>query len=248
MKASNKATFEYGKTFYGAVVLNPTTLASYAMSLDLWRELLSFHRQLATDEYVEYLDAFYRECVLRFGSHWRYLDITNVLLAASKTLQPRNYLEIGVRRGRSVCTVARGCPDVDIVAFDMWAANYAGMENPGPAFVESQLKGNNHRGKVTFVNGKSHQTVPAFLRENPGMDFDLITVDGDHSEVGAWEDLITVIPRLAPGGILVFDDIAHPAHPYLLGVWRRALARFPFLSGYEFTETGYGVAFAVRRN
>ena len=80
------------------------------------------------------------------------------------------------------------------------------------------------------------------------MDFDLITVDGDHSEVGAWEDLITVIPRLATGGVLVFDDIAHPAHPYLLGVWRRALARFPFLSGHEFTETGYGVAFAVRRN
>jgi len=247
MASNNHSIFKYGKNFFGSVILNPATLANYAMSLDLWRDLLSFHRQLATDEYVDYLDAFYRECTLRFGAHWRYLDIVNLLLAASKTLQPRNYLEIGVRRGRSACTVARGCSNVNIVAFDMWAANYAGMENPGPAFVESQLKANHHTGQLLFINGDSHQTVPAFFRENQETEFDLITVDGDHTEAGAWQDLEAVIPRLAPGGVLVFDDIAHPAHPYLLGVWQRALEQYSFLSSYEFTETGYGVAFAIRR-
>jgi predicted O-methyltransferase YrrM len=228
-------------------MLNPATLANIASSGQTWREILSFHGQLATDEYVEYLHAFYQESIRRFGDNWVYLDIVNVLYAAAKTLQPENYLEIGVRRGRSVCSVARGCPSVKVVACDMWQANYAGMENPGPGFVADELRKHGFSGAVEFLNGDSHVLLPDYFERQPEMMFDLITVDGDHSEDGALEDLCTVIPRLSIGGILVFDDIAHPDHPYLRGVWRRALNKFPDLSGYEFTEIGYGVAFAIRR-
>jgi len=75
----------------------------------------------------------------------------------------------------------------------------------------------------------------------------MITVDGDHSEAGALDDLKNVIPHLSVGGILVFDDIAHPAHPYLINVWKKTMAQFPFLTSFEFTELGYGVAFAIRK-
>ena len=121
------------------------------------------------------------------------------------------------------------------------------MENPGPDFVKSELKKHGHAGEAHFIDGDSHQTVPAFFAANPDLQFDLITVDGDHSEEGALADLITVIPRLAPGGVIVFDDIAHPQHAYLLRVWQRAMKKFSFLASFEFTETGYGVAFAVNR-
>ncbi len=244
---SNRNIFEYGKKFYGSVILNPGTLVNIATSAELWQELLSFHHLLATDEYVEYLDKFYRECIQRFGANWHYMDIINVLFDASKTLQPSIYLEICVRRGRGACTVVRGCPDVDILAFDMWIQNYGGMDNPGPDFVRSELAKHHHRGKVTFINGNSHETIPEYFRQNPDAAFDMITVDGDHTEAGAFDDLCNVIPHLAEGGVLLFDDISHPAHSYLLNVWQKALAKFPFLSGYEFTEMGYGVAFAIRR-
>ena len=243
----NQSTFSYKNDFYGAVMLNPSTLARIATATATWREILAFHGQLASDEYVEYLDAFYREGVRRFGDHWVYMDIVNVLYAAAKTVQPERYLEIGVRRGRSVCTVARGCPAVRIVACDMWQTNYAGMENPGPAFVAEELRRHGLSGDVEFLNGDSHVLLPQYFADHPGVEFDMITVDGDHSEAGALADLCTVIPHLAVGGVLVFDDIAHPEHPYLLSVWRTALSQFPCLSGYEFTEMGYGVAFAVRR-
>ncbi|NJR64470.1 MAG: hypothetical protein HC772_02710, partial [Leptolyngbyaceae cyanobacterium CRU_2_3] len=209
--------------FYGSVALNPTTLKNIATSPELWQELLSFHGSLATDEYVAYLDRYYRDCLQRFGKHWYYLDIVNVLLAASKTLQPKNYLEIGVRRGRSACVVARGCPSVNVFAFDLWMPNYAGMENPGAAFVAAELKRQGHRGQMEFIDGDSHQTVPQFFDAHPDLRLDLITVDGDHSESGALDDLCNVIPRLAVGGVLVFDDIAHPEHPYLLHVWKQAI-------------------------
>ena len=247
METLNQSTFEYKANYYGTVLLNPTTLARIATAPKTWQELLAFHGGLATDEYVEYLHAFYQESLRRFAENWFYLDIVNVLYAAAKTLQPANYLEIGVRRGRSVCTVAHGCPTVNIVACDMWQANYAGMENPGPEFVAAELQRNGFAGEVKFINGDSHETLPQFFAENPERTFDLITVDGDHSAEGALADLCTVIPRLALGGILVFDDIAHPDHPYLRQVWRTALAQHPGLSGFEFAELGYGVAFAIRQ-
>ena len=243
-----QSTFNYGRNFFGPVILNPGTLARIASDSATWQEILAFHSLLATDEYVKYLDAFYRECIKRFGSNWYYIDIVNVLYAASRTIQPRMYLEIGVRRGRSVCTVARGCPNVSILAFDMWLPGYAGMENPGPEFVKSELQKHGYTGEIFFINGDSHQTVPAFFRQNPQAMFDMITVDGDHSEEGALDDLRNVIPHLSVGGILVFDDITHPAHPYLLNVWKKTMAMFPFLTSFEFTEMGYGVAFAIRKS
>lgn len=241
-----KSGFNHLGNHYGPVILNPTTLSKIAASPETWGELLSFHHLLASDEYVQYVDAFYRESIARFGANWDYHDITNILFAAGRTIKPQSYLEIGVRRGRSACVVARGCPTVDIIAFDMWQENYAGMENPGPEFVKAELAKHGHKGEVYFFNGDSHGTVPAFFKENPALTFDMITVDGDHTEEGALDDLRNVIPRLSVGGVLVFDDIAHPAHPYLLDVWLKAMEIFPFLAHYEYTEMGYGVAFAIR--
>lgn len=242
-----RSQIEHGKNHYGSVLLNPSTLAALCSQPENWDQIFSFHHLLASDEYTQYVDAFYRESRQRFGNAWRYFDIINVLHGAAKTLQPRNYLEIGVRRGRSVCAVARACPGVNIAAFDIWAPNYAGMENPGPDFVRSELRKHGHTGTITFMDGDSHQTVPDFFRRNPAQTFDLITVDGDHSEAGAIDDLRNVIPHLAVGGVLVFDDISHPGLPHLRAVWERTRQEFPFLSTFEFGETGYGVAFGIRR-
>lgn len=242
-----RSLIDHGKNHYGPVLLNPSTLAQVCVQRETWDQIFSFHHLLASDEYTQYVDTFYRESRQRYGSAWRYFDIINVLFGAAKTLQPRNYLEIGVRRGRSVCTVAQACPSVNILAFDIWAPNYAGMENPGPDFVRSELHKHGHTGTIVFVDGDSHQTVPNFFQRNPSQKFDLITVDGDHSEAGAWDDLKNVIPHLAVGGVLVFDDIAHPSLPHLRGVWQRTREQYPFLATFEFSETGYGVGFAIRK-
>lgn len=136
-------------------------------------------------------------------------------------------------------------PSVNMIAFDIWIPNYAGMENPGLEYVRKELL-QHGQGAISFIDGDSHQTIPAFFQQYPEV-LDMITVDGDHTESGALDDLCNVIPHLSVGGILVFDDISHPAHPYLLNVWRKALESFPYMAGYEYTDAGFGVAFAIRK-
>jgi predicted O-methyltransferase YrrM len=102
-------------------------------------------------------------------------------------------------------------------------------------------------GRVEFVTGNSHQTLPEFFAKHPELELDLVTVDGDHSDEGAHEDLMTVLPKVSRGGAIVFDDVAHPLHPNLYRIWSKALVDcgVPLIST-AYTAIGYGVAVAVR--
>lgn len=234
------------EAFYSPTILGPSTIAECASSPRTLQMVRTVLDKLEPDDYVRYLKLYLDEGRQRFGSHWKLLEIMNVLYAAAELIRPRRYLEIGVRRGRSMAMVLTACPEVEVVGFDMWMENYAGMENPGPAFVKGEMMKVAPLAKVKLIDGNSHQTVPDFLKANPATMYDLITVDGDHSERGALQDLRDVLPRLSMGGAIVFDDISHPQHPYLIKTWRKALDEDGGLASYEFTELGYGVAFAVR--
>lgn len=235
-----------GVAYYDPVMVGPETIRQASTDARTLREVVRVLTLLERDDYSAYLQDYYNSGLERFGDGWRYSDICTVLLAAARIIAPRRYLEIGVRRGRSMAMVASQQPAVDIVGFDMWVANYAGMENPGADFVRTEMARVGHRGSLTLVSGDSHATVPEHLAASTTAQYDLITVDGDHSADGALADLRTVLPRLSVGGAIVFDDIAHPQHAYLRDVWRRACREDGGLVAHEFAELGYGVAFAVR--
>lgn len=235
-----------GPAWFSPALLGPTTLLREATKASVVREMLGVLEQLEPDDYTRYLVDFCGEGLRRYPDSWYYADISTVLLAASRLVGPSTYVEIGVRRGRSMAMVAAASPDVRLLGFDLWMPDYAGMPNPGPEFVQAELKRAGHRGGLELFSGDSHVTVPRFFADNPSLLVDLITVDGDHSHDGALADLRTVIPRLAVGGVLVFDDIVHPLHPYLLDVFRHAVAEDGGLVMGEYTELGYGVAVAIR--
>ena len=234
-------------SWYAPVMLDPETIFCRARRPSTVNNVLSVLEALVPDSYSIYISAYLEEGLEKFGADWSYLDILNILVACSELIRPRTYLEIGVRRGRSIAMVASTTPQTDLYGFDMWAANYAGMENPGPEFVESELRKIGATGKIEFVSGNSRETLPKFFAKHPELQLDLITVDGDHSDEGAREDLLCVLPRVASGGAVVFDDISHPLHPNLYQVWSNALhdCGLRFVSG-AYTNLGYGVAVAVR--
>ncbi len=232
--------------WYNPVQIGCSSIISRAKKKSTYQRVLDVLERVDPDDYSEYLKMYLSEGLKKCDVDWGYLDITNVLYAASELIQPARYLEIGVRRGRSMAMVASACPQVDIVGFDMWIENYAGMPNPGPQFVENEVRKFGHTGRLTLLDGNSHNTVPEFFKENRD-EFDLITVDGDHSDEGAMDDLMNILPHLSLGGVVVFDDILHPAHPNLRKVWLSALDKFPGrFNSFEYVELGYGIAIAVR--
>ncbi|OGO50563.1 MAG: hypothetical protein A2148_02590 [Chloroflexi bacterium RBG_16_68_14] len=187
---------------------------------------------------------FYRWAQAKFGKYWRHADILTALWAAATLIRPTSYLEIGVHRGRSAAVVGAVCPQCAIYGFDLWIPEYGGASNPGPAFVQGELRAVGHRGSVALVSGDSRKTLPAFLRQHPDLYFDLITIDGDKSVLGVATDFANALPRLKVGGVLVFDDL--PAVPVLGRVWQRVIRRDRRYVSWEFGHGQLGVAVAVR--
>ncbi len=236
-----------GIDYYDGVVIGVGTIGERAVDPATARAALGTLEGLEEDDYLSYLRGFVETGRRLGGERWRYADIVTALFAAAELLEPDSYLEIGVRRGRSMATVASRAPRCTIVGVDMWQEDYGGMANPGPDHVRGELEKVGYEGEVEFVSGNSHEVLPRLFRERPELSFDLITVDGDHTRRGARRDLLDVLPRLRVGGALVLDDTRHPAHPGLHDVWERTVAADRRYATWEFDEVGYGVALAVRR-
>ena len=233
--------------FYLAPLTGPATFAARATAPATVRDVLSVLERLTPDSYSTFLTTFCREGLQRFGEAWRYADINTVLLTVASMLPLRDYLEIGVRRGRSLAMIASQRPDIRIAGFDLWMEDYAGMPNPGPAFVREELARAGFRGELELISGDSHQTVPRFFREHPDRWFDAITVDGDHTLAGGRADLQTVIARLRIGGVLIFDDVCSQFHPYLSDLWDETVADVTRWASWRFDDAGFGVGFAIRK-
>ena len=131
--------------------------------------------------------------------------------------KPRTILEIGTRTGISLCQLLAGYIDhsyIDrVVCCDLFNDGFI-----SPELVKYNLKLTGVPkaiiDKVEFKVGDSKVTVPLLQ----GSKFDYILVDGDHSKDGAMKDLENALTLVAPGGVIVFDDIA-PDGMSLLDVW-----------------------------
>jgi len=202
--------------------------------------------KLSEDDYLRFFKGFYKAGINNINENWKYADILTVLYGICSNVSINSYLEIGVRRARSMAIVASVNPNVEIIGFDLWIQNYAGMENPGPEFVRNELKNIGHEGNVDLIDGDSKRTIPKYFKDNPTKYFDLITVDGDHSKKGAIADLKNVIPRIKIGGFLIFDDINNPNHRILDKVWRKYIINSKRFLSHEFKGAGLGVGFAIK--
>ena len=227
--------------------VGPSSLMPACTGSKAVRGVLDVLAKLTSEPYARFVSEYYRHGLAQCGDRWAYADMSTVLFGIATTIPIDSYLEIGVRRGRSLAIVGATAPRCSIVGFDLWVQNYAGVENPGPDFVRAEMAKVGHKGTLTLVDGDSKRTVQDYFHDNPNTYFDLVAVDGDHSLQGATVDLRNVIPRIKIGGVLVFDDICSQEHPYLQGVWQRQVVQSGRFACYSFTEVGLGVAFGVKR-
>jgi predicted O-methyltransferase YrrM len=172
------------------------------------------------------------------------LYTTMELLAA--LFQPRRYLEIGIREGESLTRVVQNSAALqEIVICDPWGTEHGGSGRGSHAHIAGLLSDLTYQGRVDWLDGDSHKVLKSGIL---GREFDLILVDGDHSEAGATQDLMETYEHLAPYGYLVFDDITHPVYPFLQAVARRFIeAHHEFRLALETLDQGSGLSIMARR-
>jgi len=139
------------------------------------------------------------------------IALYSILTDCAHSIQPKSYLEIGCREGDSLLHVLRAAPSLSLIVIcDIWGGNYGGSARGSHLHIPPLLSMCDYLGHVLFLNGYSQQLLPHLAAT-----FDLVLVDGDHSLEGASIDLDNAWRLLRPDGILVMDDLTHPAHPYL---------------------------------
>ena len=153
--------------WYPPIMIGAETIAANLFDKRFIEKAIDLVKRLTPDDYTAFLIEFYADGLRRFGPSWRYADIVTVLLCLSEIIQPRTYLEIGVRRGRSAAAVASKAKHCSLVLLDMWMENYAGMENPGADFVRQELIRVGHEGPVRFIDGDSHRRYRHYFAKIP---------------------------------------------------------------------------------
>ena len=223
-------------------------IAEHARRADTRRRLIDALESIDNDDCDLGRIGRFKQTLVEREAHRDLLDNATLAHAAAELLKPRRALEIGVRRGFTSCAIVAGARDVEHHMMDSWRPVYSERPNPGPVLVRQQLLNAGHRGRPVFHQGNSHELLPRLFTAETTLQFDIIVVDGDHTESGADRDLRDTFPRVARGGVLIFDDLMHPSHRYLLNVWRgwaeRLATDFTFA---EYLDDGLGVGWAVRR-
>lgn len=132
----------------------------------------------------------------------------------------KSYLEVGVNEGTSLEVAINECPTIEsLTLVDMWGLDYGGTGRGNHNHITDLLNRLGYKGQTRFIDGDSHQILPQLIQE--GASFDLVTIDGDHSYKGGEQDLIDGWKMVNSGGWIVFDDITHKAHTYLMDMTKK---------------------------
>jgi len=146
--------------------------------------------------------------------------------ALARYLEPRSILEIGTRFCYSLVPLTRGALAAGAKSLKVVSIDLESYANAFPCSSQEVARRNfeacigplchDREVEVDFVVGDSHTVVlPS------DWSFDLVHVDGDHSEDGACRDIVAAFARLRPGGVVLVDDLDQPA---VFAGYRRAVA------------------------
>lgn len=141
--------------------------------------------------------------------------VYKVLRDMSEKFHPKSYMEIGVREGLSLSVVLNSCSFLEkLLLCDTWGSEAGGTGRGNHDHIDTILKAY-PKVKTKYLDGLSQSTVPKYHKENPIDLYEMILVDGDHAEKQADKDIRNAWEMLSDGGIMIVDDIGHPAHGYL---------------------------------
>lgn len=128
------------------------------------------------------------------------------------------YLEIGVSDGFTLQCRLNENPELkEMVLCDTWGATDGGTNRGSHEHIVTLLETAGYPlDRATFLDGDSKQKIPEYFGLYPSKVFDLVFVDGDHTEMGLWMDLVNTVQH---GHIIAVHDVRNPNHPTLRDVF-----------------------------
>ena len=134
--------------------------------------------------------------------------------------------EIGFNAGHSAALFMLNAPRAEFMFFDIGEHKYT---KPCYEFLLSKLPGI----KSEILYGDSRVNLPVWMHSFPHQigTYDVVHVDGGHSESCATSDLSSAIMLVKKGGIVIMDDTNHPMILKCFELWEKAgiLERMPQL-------------------
>ena len=123
-------------------------------------------------------------------------------------------VEVGSFAGKSVIFMAQNAPEATFFCCDTWLA--PGLQTPGvprdpfgaPMLYEQFLVNIIDAGiesRVTPI--RQNSTAGLKMLADAGTQADLVYIDGGHAYSECYIDLIYTLPILAPGAVIVADDV-----------------------------------------
>lgn len=128
------------------------------------------------------------------------------LYELSKAIQPKWILETGTRLGMSAAQLAMGCPSAKVITLDI-------DPHAKNRFVdEPNLKTLSNVIAITSDSRKAKELFPLECKQ-----FELIYLDSNHVYDVVSPEFKIYGEMLAPGGVMVFDDIT--LNPEMVKFW-----------------------------
>ena len=107
-------------------------------------------------------------------------------------------MEIGFNAGHSAELFLKNNPDLTLTSFDIGDHNYV---LTGKRYIDQAFP-----GRHTLIIGDSTMSIPKFIRDHPGTNFDLLFIDGCHEFEIAKADLENCRHLAHKDSIVVMDD------------------------------------------
>lgn len=121
------------------------------------------------------------------------------LASTARRTNSRLIGEIGFNAGFSAQAFLNASPDSHVISFDLVQHSYTK--------VAKKLVDASFPGRHTLIKGNSTKTVPEFKRQNPGMTFDLVFIDGGHEYEVARADIQNMLPLCHSKTAVIIDDL-----------------------------------------
>jgi O-antigen biosynthesis protein len=155
---------------------------------------------------------------IRTDSAWT--EHTPLALGLSRALGPQRFVELGTHHGQSFLAIAEGMGAMassfagEAIAIDTWEGDpQAG--HYGEEVYDRFVRRLDHFSEgVGFIRATFDEALSRFSDQS----IDLLHIDGFHSYVAVRDDFTAWLPKVAPGGVILFHDVNEFGRDF--GAWK----------------------------